>query len=146
MSARDTVIGNLVTALQAITAANGYHTTVKKVSKGALAQDVVSENCPFIAVIQGDEKILVHDATHVRFAMDIGVVAYLKGYTSSGMSVTINNLADDIKRLICAPVSLGTYCLDVQIKESGFEISDVKNEARAGIGLEVTYYAPIATF
>lgn len=141
MSTRDTILTNLKTALEGITTSNGYHTTVKEVAKGPIANDIKADNCPFVAILQVGEEIAVEDNTHFRFSMPVGLAIYVTGYTVSGMSSTLNDLIDDIKKLIYAPLTLGTHCLRVQLKGlTDVAISDSENQAGALVEINVIYY------
>jgi len=146
MAARDTVLDNLKTALEGITVANGYHTEVNKVSPGPLPVDQIQNDCPFIAIIEGDENRLVEDDTNIRYQLMLGLMCFIKGYNASGMSDRIRKMIDDIKKLVYSPVSLGTYCLLVNMPSDTVDVSETEDMAMAAVALEIIYYAPKSTF
>jgi len=146
MSARDDVLDHLETALTAITTDNGYYTTVKKVARGPLPYEEIANNCPFIAIIEGDETPLVTDATQIRFRSSVGLVLYVKGPNLLDMSKLINELADDVKTMIYTPVDLGDNGFSAAIMSSDIQISLTEKVAAGIMEIEVIYYADIPTF
>lgn len=146
MAARDTILDNFKTALEAVTEANGYNTTVKRVNRGPMPFDTVKNDCPFIAIVEGDEQTLLHDDTNVRYNITIALILYIKGYLASGMSDSMNKFMDDVKKLIYSPVDLGTYCLQVNCNENDMDVSDSEDMAAGIMSLDIIYYAPKNTF
>lgn len=146
MGARDTIFDNLIEKLSQISPANGYHTDVKSVVAGPVGVDAVADKFPMAVVLQGDEELNGEDDINVTFKTAAGVVLYVKGRSSSGMSNTINDFADDVKRMIYAPIDLGSHGLSVRLVAASYGISDTEGMATAGIQLEIIYYAAKATF
>ena len=146
MAARDTLLDNFKTALEGITDANGFNTDVKQVTRGPLAFEEIQNNCPFISIIEGSEIVQVEDDVNIRFLLEVGLILYIKGYKSSGMSDSINKFISDVEKLIYAPVSLGNYGLAVGLKNDEIAVSGTENMAAATIELEVVYYATKASF
>lgn len=146
MSVRDTILDNLRTQLRTILTTAGYHTDVKAVTLGANSFDAIAEDCPYAAVVQGNEVIEVEDDTNIRFRMKVGLTLFVKGQTTIGMSDDINNFADDVKTLIYSPIDLGTHCLDCQLKDMEISISLSENMAAAGMILEIVYWAAKTAF
>lgn len=146
MSARDTVLDNLETALEGITEANGYYTTVKKVERGPVPTDEIANNVPFIAIIEADEIPHVIDDVNARFAATIGLMLFLQGRSATTLSEQINEFADDVKKLIYSPVSLSDYGLDANILRSDVNVDIESNMASCTMEVEIIYYATQATF
>jgi hypothetical protein len=142
MSTRNDTLDLLVAALKAITIENGYHTTVKTVTRYPLNNDVIKENVPYIAVIENGESVLAENATNMLYGLSIVLAGFVKGPVVGGQLWTnINNFIDDIKKAIEAPVSIGVYGLDCQIESNDIAISESELMAQLVMNVRLIYYS-----
>jgi len=146
MSVKNDIFKALVVQLETIRTTNGYSTNVadKGVTRYLQTTDMGFEFTPSIAILETGENILVEDDTNIRFSLVLSLIAYLKAAEDCEGAIT--KFADDIKKLIYSPVSLGSYVLWTRITaEESIQISSM-NEAVVHIGLEIIYYASKAGF
>jgi len=113
MATFDDIMTKLEAALEDINLSEGYETNVKKViTYGADMSQL--HNYPAIAVLSmGENRIEVEDTNDIRFSRDIEIRGAVESAKSDKVKTALVNLSDDIKKMIMAPVDLGTPCLGI---------------------------------
>ncbi len=113
MATFDDIMAKLEAALKDIKLSEDYETTVKKViTYGADMSQL--HNYPAIAVLSmGENRIEVEDTNDIRFSRDIEIRGAVESAKSDKVKTALVNLSDDIKKMIMAPVDLGTPCLGI---------------------------------
>ena len=126
MAVFDDIMVKLEAALKTIKMSNGYETTVKKViTYGADMSQL--HNYPVIAVLSmGENRIEVEDTNDIRFSRDIEIRAAVESGKSDKVKTALVNLSDDIKKMIMAPVDLGTTCLGIFFEGADMTILDTQ--------------------
>jgi len=146
MSIRNDILDSLCTNLEGIKQDNGYNTTVRKVERYPIPMDNPSELMPHIFVSEGQEEKINEDETNIGFRLSVALNLFMKGQSVSGLCSDIVGFIDDVKKMIYGPISLGDYCLAVNWIDSDQDVSEIQAMARAGIAIEIIYYAPKASF
>jgi hypothetical protein len=136
---RTSILLDLKSTLQGITAAGGYKTTVTTVEETVRpVEDVPSAQKPYLAFAVGLETAEHHHCDMVQFTMPVVVVGYVaNSNTWATRSAEINNLIDDVIAAIEADTTLGGYCVSSTIK--GVET----NESDPDSGADGWFYIDI---
>jgi len=110
MSTRGTILDTLATQLETILIANGFVTNVQDVLRSSEHTEEHSSDDPYLTIEDnGPDVVQQHGASNmVRSLMPISVRAQVRGATNDAPPTDeIDNVIDDIRLLIHAPVNLG---------------------------------------
>lgn len=110
MSTRGTILDTLATQLATILTANGYVTNVEDVLRSVEHTEQHSSSDPYLTIDDsGPDIVRQHGGSStVRSEMAITVRAQVRGASADAPPTTaLDNIIDDVRKLIHAPVSLG---------------------------------------
>ncbi len=138
MSIKNDILDNLITALKAITIANGYNTDVRTVSRYSQAIDLDNEKKPSLHIYETGERVNSEAETELQYTINGLIIGSLKE-TNDLKGKTVK-LADDVKKVIYSSPALGTYALDIQITGMETNLSESENKAEIQISFEIIYY------
>lgn len=139
MSALSDIVASLKTALEGITVAHGYETTVTTVYDYPIdLTNVQRDLSPLIMVtVNGETDKRVEDGDGVRFETTVIIDGYLRDDPANVQEAVIN-LSADIKKLIWSNPDLGDSCYELSF--IGMETAISEEEGRCTISAVLIYY------
>lgn len=148
MSIRNDVVSDFIDAFKTAVAGSTYSGAVKTVSswienyqteaKGRTPVVMVADRYP--------ERMLVEDATHIRFALEIGCVVYVTGDNWTRCQELLNDAIADLKKFADSDPTIDNV-LRVrigQIMEHSY--SEATREAWGAVTILVDYQTTKGTF
>ena len=142
MSIRGTVLDTLATQLATITVANGYASNVYEVTRQAQVPDDFPTNKVVLSIVDTAPDTLRQfcASSRVRSIMNVIVLAIVQDSDEAGVPTTqANNIISDIRKLVYAPISLGSYVCWCHVP-SVDEITISENEGMIQVPLEICYW------
>jgi hypothetical protein len=141
---RTLILNDLVTTMQSITVANGYNSTVAKVTRAPRAwTEVAPPDRPFIAVVAGPERPRELPGQY-RVELDVLLHCLVEAATEEAKITAINNLRNDIRKAINVDQTRGAnpdVAGDrnaVMTNIAAIEIEDIADQTQGHISMLLT--------
>lgn len=141
---RRVILTDLTTALEGITVAGGYKSTVKKVERVRSAkawEEVQVADRPYIGIIAGDE---VYRSEHVGpyylVDFEITLACYVTASTGDGLSTALNDLLDDIINRVSVDRTRGGVASDTWVTRTRTDEADTESDGCMLVTLQVRYF------
>jgi hypothetical protein len=141
MSIKEDILVNLQMALESILTDNGYSTSVRRVTRDAVAMaDLTDDKLPMLQIADTDNELQERPiSTNQRVTLTPSINGFLKA--SANLSTLSTNFQADLKKCLHA-ADLGASVMYVALKELGSLIGD--DIIFFSQKIEILYYYPEA--
>ncbi len=131
---KTSILNALVTQLQATS-------VVTKATRILLTPADARRNTPYAGIISGTEEVVVEDATHVRYELDIDIILLKNGRD-------IEKMLDGVKNLLySASLASDIYALQIRIiGQEEVALIDADKYSSTRIAATITYVATKGAF
>lgn len=141
---RRTILTNLTTTLQGITAAAGYKTTVVKVERVRSAkvwEEVQASDRPYIGIVPQDERFRSeHVGPYYQIEFTIALVCYVTAATADARASAMADLIDDIIHRVSVDRSRGGVASDTWVTRTVTDEGDTEDDGCLRVDLQVRYF------
>jgi len=142
--ARRTILTNLKTALEAITVAGGYKSTVKTVEIARSAkvwEEVPPSERPYIGVVPMESVyISEHVGPYYQVDFRIQLAIYVTGSSVDLRAQAMSSIIDDVAAAVAVDRSRGGAASDTWVAQDFTDEGDTEEDGCVRVDLKVRYF------